>query len=214
MQKLEIFTFNPFSENTYLIYEEGGEACLIDPGCSNSTEQSILKKFLKEKELRVTSLILTHAHIDHIMGYDWAASEFKLVARCHPLEESVFKSGVQTSILYNLPYTEGPKPTFDLQQGMVLNLAGQDWEIRETPGHSPGSVVLINHLMKWVIAGDVLFQGSIGRTDLPGGNHDTLLKSISQQLYSLPDDYKVYPGHGLFTTIGYEKQNNPYIRAT
>lgn len=196
-----------------MIYEEGGEACLIDPGCSNATEQSILKRFIKEHDLRLTSLILTHAHIDHILGYAWAAEEFNLVARCHSLEESVFKSGVQTAMLYNLPYSEGPQPVYDLQQGLVLNLAGEDWEFREAPGHSPGSVVLINHQRKWVIAGDVLFQGSIGRTDLPGGNHDALLKSISQQLYSLPDDYKVYPGHGLFTTIGHEKQNNPFIRA-
>lgn len=212
MLQIHVFTFNPFSENTYLLFNsETREACLFDPGCSNATEQSALKRFLEEKSLSLDHLLLTHAHIDHILGYSWVHDTYKLVAHANEKEITVFQRGVESAMMFGIPYTEGPSLKTDLRHGDTLSLLGEEWELREAPGHSPGSILFICHARKWVIAGDVLFRESIGRSDLPGGNHDTLLHSIQKQLYTLPDDYTVFPGHGPETTIGHEKQFNPFI---
>lgn len=213
MLHLQVFTFNPFSENTYLIYNDEGAACLFDPGCSNAREQSELTSFLKEHRLHLEALFLTHAHIDHILGYAWVYDTYSLKARASEKEIPVFQRGAESAMLFGVAYEEGPGLQTDLHHGDTLNIIGDSWELREAPGHSPGSILFIHHGMKWVIAGDVLFQESIGRTDLPGGNQHALFQSIHKQVYSLPDDYTVFPGHGPETTVGHEKQFNPFLRA-
>jgi len=213
MLQIHVFTFNPFSENTYMVYNmESKEACLFDPGCSNASEQSVVKKFLEERNLKLTHLFLTHAHIDHILGYAWVHDTYKLIARAHEYEIPVFQRGVESALMFGIPYEEGPNLDASLKHGDQLELLGESWELREAPGHSPGSILFINHANKWIIAGDVLFRESIGRTDLPGGNHDALLRSIEKQFYTLPEEYTVFPGHGPETTVGHEKQFNPFIR--
>ncbi|HCS19578.1 MAG TPA: MBL fold hydrolase [Bacteroidetes bacterium] len=212
MLQIQVFTFNPFSENTYLVYNDKGVACLFDPGCSNALEQGELMAFLKDNKLSLESLFLTHAHIDHILGYAWVYETFSLKARANEKEISVFQRGVESAMLFGVPYEAGPGLQVDLHHGDKLQLLGESWELREAPGHSPGSILFINHAMKWVIAGDVLFRESIGRSDLPGGNQHALFQSIQRELYSLPDDYIVFPGHGPETTIGHEKRFNPFVR--
>lgn len=212
MLHLHTFTFNPFSENTYLLYNDNGQACLFDPGCSNASEQSALKSFLKERNLVLEELFLTHAHIDHILGYAWVHETFGLTARANENERAVFKRGRESAALFGIDYQEGPEPIFDLNHGDSLSILGETWELREAPGHSPGSILFIHPENKWIIAGDVLFRESIGRSDLPGGNQQQLLQSIQNQLYSLPEDYVVFPGHGPQTSIGYEKKFNPFVR--
>jgi len=213
MVQIQAFTFNPFSENTYLLFNtETKEACLFDPGCSNATEQATLKRFLKEKSLTLTQLLLTHAHIDHILGYSWVHDTYNLTARANEKEIPVFQRGKESALLFGISYEEGPKLIADLNHGLVLDIVGEKWELREAPGHSPGSILFVCHAKKWVIAGDVLFRESIGRSDLPGGNQEALMRSITRELYSLPDDYTVFPGHGPETSIGHEKQANPFIR--
>lgn len=212
MLKLQVFTFNPFSENTYLLYNDDGAAALFDPGCSNASEQAELMAFLKENKLRLESLFLTHAHIDHILGYSWVYDTFSLKAHANEKEIAVFQRGVESALLFGIPYEAGPGLEVDLNHGDELDILGETWELREAPGHSPGSILFINHTLKWVIAGDVLFRESIGRSDLPGGNQNALFQSIQRELYSLPDTYTVFPGHGPETTIGHEKQFNPFVR--
>lgn len=212
MLQLHVFTFNPFSENTYLLYTENGDACLFDPGCSNASEQSEFKSFLQQKNLRLTELFLTHAHIDHILGYSWIHDQYGLTAHAHENEIPVFQRGIESAMRFGVPYEAGPNLQVDLKHGAKIQICGEEWELRESPGHSPGSILFVCHSKGWVIAGDVLFRESIGRTDLPGGNHESLLRSIQRELYSLPDSFIIYPGHGPETTIGHEKKFNPFIR--
>lgn len=213
MLHIHVFTFNPFSENTYIVYNsESKEACLFDPGCSNAAEQAAVKRFLEERSLSLTQLLLTHAHIDHILGYSWVYDTYKLTAQANEKEIPVFQRGVESALMFGIPYEAGPNLKANLKHGDTLDLLGEKWELREAPGHSPGSILFVCHAKKWVIAGDVLFKESIGRSDLPGGNHDALLHSIERELYSLPHDYMVFPGHGPETSIGHEKQYNPFIR--
>jgi hydroxyacylglutathione hydrolase len=212
MLHLQVFTFNPFSENTYLLYNDEGAASLFDPGCSNAREQAELTRFLKDKGLKIESLFLTHAHIDHILGYAWAHDTFSLRARANEKEIPVFQRGVESALLFGVAYEEGPALQTDLHHGDSVTILGEAWELREAPGHSPGSILFIHPAMKWIIAGDVLFRESIGRSDLPGGDQNALVHSIKTHLYSLPDDYMVFPGHGPETTIGHEKRFNPFVR--
>ncbi|MDX5321626.1 MAG: MBL fold metallo-hydrolase [Bacteroidota bacterium] len=213
MLHIHAFTVNPFSENTYLVYSESGEAALFDPGFSNAFEQSALLRFLEDNNLRLTQLFLTHAHIDHILGYHWVNDHFKLTARGNEKEIPVFQRGKESSALFGIPYTEGPGMKADLHHGDTITIAGETWQLREAPGHSPGSLLFVHEGQGWVICGDVIFRESIGRTDLPGGNYETLMNSIANQVYSLPDHYRLFPGHGPETSVGYEKENNPFIRA-
>ncbi|MBI1222212.1 MAG: MBL fold metallo-hydrolase [Bacteroidetes bacterium] len=212
MLHVQVFTFNPFSENTYILYNDSGEAALFDPGCFNAHEQAMVKSFLEDKNLKLQSLFLTHAHIDHILGYHWVNSTYNLVAHANEKEEPIFKRGLESSLLFGIPYTEGPALIGDLQHKDEIIICGEKVELREAPGHSPGSLLFVLHNQKEVLVGDVIFEESIGRTDLPGGNHETLLASISKEVYSLPDDYVLHPGHGRATTVGHEKRFNPFVR--
>ncbi len=210
--RLVMFTCNPFAENSFLLYQEKGEALLIDAGFSDAREESSLIKFLDENGLKLTAFWNTHAHIDHIMGNAFIHDHFGLLPLLHEAETGVMKRGVESAALYGLRYTPAPEPEEWLKAPGMIKWAGEDFEIRLAPGHSPGSLLFIHHGQRWVLGGDVLFNRSIGRTDLPGGNHQQLLDSIEKQLFTLPDDYTVYPGHGPSTTIGEEKQFNPFLR--
>ncbi|MBK9983396.1 MAG: MBL fold metallo-hydrolase [Saprospiraceae bacterium] len=205
-------TFNPFEENTYIIYSESGDCIIIDPGCFDDTERSELIDFVKENNLKPVRLINTHCHIDHILGNAFVASEYSIGLEIHEGELPVLKAGMAVAGMYGVPYNPSPAPQKFVRENDVIELDGIGLKVLFTPGHSPASICFYNEQDKWVIGGDVLFYESIGRTDLPGGDHDTLLKSIRTQLFTLPDDTAVYPGHGPKTTIGYERMFNPYLR--
>ena len=210
--QVHLFTFNPFQENTFLIIAPSRECIIIDPGCFDDDERTALETFIRDNALKPVRLINTHCHIDHILGNAFVAKTWNLGLEMHEGELKVLDSGMNVAGMYGLPYEPSPKPTSFLVEGDEVVLDGYKMKVLLTPGHSPASICLYNEVDGWVIAGDVLFYESIGRTDLPGGDHQTLLKSIREQLFVLPNETIVYPGHGQDTKVGYEKMFNPWMQ--
>lgn len=212
MLQIAKFTFSPIQENTYVLYTEAGEAALVDPGCYFDTEKKELGEFIESKKLQVQYLLQTHCHLDHVFGLQWAADTFGLQPHMHPQEEMVLQWGPASATMWNLPFDCYTGPFHPLAGGQKLLLGKEALQVLFTPGHSPGHVCFYHPAQQVVIAGDVLFEGSIGRTDLPGGHMPTLLQSIQQQLMVLPDATIVHPGHGPATTIGEERKSNPFLQ--
>ncbi len=204
------FTVNPFQENTYICHDEG-EAAVIDPGFSNAYERQDASKYLKDNELTVTKLLLTHGHIDHIIDCAYWADTTKLSFAMHEEDVPLLMGAQQQAMMFGVRMATPPEPGQLLTVDDTIQIGGSTWEIRHTPGHSPGSICFVDHNNGFVIGGDVLFAGSIGRTDLWRGSMPTLLHSIRSQLLSLPDETIVYSGHGPATTIGRERTSNPFL---
>jgi glyoxylase-like metal-dependent hydrolase (beta-lactamase superfamily II) len=209
--QVHYITFNPFEENTYFVTSPKGECIIIDPGCFDEAERQELNAFISENKLKPVLLINTHCHIDHILGNAFISNEYNLGLEIHEGELPVLNAGMAVAGMYGIPYNPSPQPIKYLKEGDVVEMGNVKLKVLFTPGHSPASICLYNEADKWIIAGDVLFYESIGRTDLPGGNYDTLISSIRTQLFTLPDDVIVYPGHGPETTIGHEKKYNPFV---
>ena len=205
------FTFNPFSENTYLMIGEHNSCLVVDHGMMDDEEAGILDEFIKERGLELNQMILTHGHIDHVLGMKAIEDRYGLIARAHVDSKPVYDACPRVAEMYGVPYFPGKDPKYDLSLEDGLSLDGEPIELRHVPGHAPGHVVLIDHGSKQVVAGDTLFQNSIGRTDLPGGDHELLLRKIREELFTLDDDYRVWPGHGPSTSIGEEKVSNPFL---
>ncbi|MBK9104642.1 MAG: MBL fold metallo-hydrolase [Saprospiraceae bacterium] len=205
-------TFNPFQENTYIISAPSGECIIIDPGCFDQVERDELVQMISGLGLKPVRLINTHCHIDHILGNAFVAKTWGLGLEIHQGELPVLESGKMVSGMYGVPYDISPQPASFLNEGDDIILDGHIMKVLFTPGHSPASICFYNATDGWVIGGDVLFYESIGRTDLPGGDHQTLLRSIRTQLFVLPNETVVYPGHGPSTKIGYEKMFNPFMQ--
>lgn len=212
--KVVSLTFNAFQENTYVVYEtDSKEAIIFDPGCYNSTEEQQLVQTIKEFDLRPVKLINTHCHLDHVFGNAFVAEKFGLDLGIHRLEQDILASAPFLTQAYGLPaMVPSPGPAYFLEEGEELVLGQATFSLLLTPGHSPGSLCFYNAEDGYVIAGDVLFAGSIGRTDLPGGDYDTLMGSLHGKLMRLPDNTLIYPGHGPSTTIGKERIDNPFLR--
>ena len=209
--RIDTFTFNPFQENTYVLSDDTKECIIVDPGCYDLAEEKELLGFIELNKLKPVRLINTHAHIDHIFGNKLIAETFKLELELHPLDLPILAAANMTAKKYGLSYTESPEATKLIKEGDIISFGNTQLEILHIPGHAPGHVVFLNNETKDIIGGDVLFRGSIGRTDLPGGNHEDLIEHIKNKLFVLDDEVKVYPGHGPLTTIGYEKKNNPFF---
>lgn len=206
------FVFNPFQENTYIIYDETKECVIIDPGCFISGERRKLTDFITKNDLKPVRLLNTHCHLDHVFSNAFVAETYALGLECHELEVPVLERYPAVAEQYGMPgQTPSPMPSAFLKAGDVVSFGNTHLEVIFTPGHSPGSVSFYERGAQYVIAGDVLFHRSIGRTDLPGGDHKTLIRSITTQLLPLGDDVKVYSGHGQATTIGYERVYNPFL---
>lgn len=212
MIELKTFTFNPFQENTYVLWDESLECIIIDPGCYNNEEEIELKTFISDQQLKPVKVVNTHCHIDHILGNAFCVDYYKIPLLYHALEEHIMAGARGSAAMFGVRLTESPKADTFLEAGVPVTFGNSKLDVVFTPGHSPGSVCLIADQEDFVIGGDVLFQLSIGRTDLPGGDHDTLLNSIRKELFTLPDYYIVYPGHGPNTEIGFEKKSNPFLR--
>jgi len=211
MIQIQRFVFNDFQENTYLLWDESLHCAIIDPGCYKLEEKSDLQNFISEKSLIPSLLLNTHCHIDHILGNNFIAQQYHLELSAHKKETAVLNVGVQTALMYHIPYDPSPQIKQYLDEGDHIAFGNSTLEVLFTPGHSPASISLLCRDSKILIAGDVLFQGSIGRTDLPGGNFETLTRVIRSKFFTLPDDIIVYPGHGSPTTIGIEKKTNPFF---
>lgn len=211
MLHLQSFVFNAFQENTYVLYDDTKQCVIIDPGCYAAAEQQQLANFIESNELTPVKLLNTHCHIDHILGNNFVSKKFNIGLEIHEADLPTLLATTEYGHLYGFTVDPSPQPTRFIQNNETITFGNTDLEVRFTPGHAPGHVVFIHHNERFVINGDVLFYNSIGRTDLPGGDHNTLVKSIHQELFTLPDDYIVYTGHGPSTTIGEEKKNNPFV---
>jgi glyoxylase-like metal-dependent hydrolase (beta-lactamase superfamily II) len=212
MVKILSFTFNPFSENTYILFDESNRCVIIDPGCSNSAEENTILAAIKQYNLIPEVLFNTHCHIDHVLGNAFAARRYALPLEIHEREIPILDSLEQTARYFGMPVEEpSPAPGRFIEVDEVITFGKTRLEVLFTPGHSPGSISFYCREAQFIIAGDVLFQGSIGRTDLPGGDYDMLINSIKTQLLTLDDTVKVYAGHGPATTIGGERKRNPFL---
>jgi hydroxyacylglutathione hydrolase len=208
--KVESFVFNPFQENTYVLYDETKECVVIDPGCIESEETRQLASFIENNNLKVKLLLNTHCHVDHVLGNDFVKEKYKVDFLIHESDLPVLKAVRAYAPSYGFYQYKETEPDRFLKEGDVITFGKQSLNVLFVPGHAPGHVAFYNEREKIVIAGDVLFYNSIGRTDLPGGDYDTLITSIHEKLFTLPDDVIVYPGHGPETSIGFEKRTNPF----
>lgn len=210
MLKIKVFIFSPIQENTYVLYNEKNECLIIDPGCYFPEERQELKAFIDKNGLIPQKLLNTHCHLDHVFGNKFVADTFGLTLHLHPKEKVVLQFAPTSGLMYEMPFDNYQGELIFLNEGDKITLGEDELEIILAPGHSPGSICFYCKGQQFIIGGDVLFNGSIGRTDLPMGDHQTLINSIKQKLFVLPDDVIVYSGHGPETTIGNEKKFNPF----
>jgi hydroxyacylglutathione hydrolase len=212
MFKIKFFTFNPIGENTYILYNESKQCIIIDPGCYFEEENEQLKGFITQNELNPTQLLNTHCHLDHVFGNKMISETYHLTLQMHEKEKPVLAYAPTSGLMYNMPFDNYVGEFILLKEGDTVLLGQDELKVIEVPGHSPGSICFYCAKQNFLIGGDVLFQGSIGRTDLPLGDHETLLLHIKNKLLVLPEETVVHSGHGLPTTIGAEKANNPYLQ--
>ena len=213
MLNVKKFTFNPFSENTYVVTDEFKNAVIIDPGCYYKAEHNELDNYVLKNNLKLKSILHTHSHLDHMFGTAYLADKYNLDLWICKEDLVTYQSYEKVCEVYGVPITFSPNPTpkfFDLKQ--LIQIDGIKFEILFVPGHSPGHVAFYNKENNFLINGDCLFENSIGRTDLPRGNHQQLIDSIKNEIFILPDETLVYCGHGNETTIKAEKSSNPFLR--
>ncbi len=212
MLTVSAFSFNPFSENTYLIHNENNECIIIDPGCSNNQEKHLLEHYIHSNDLKPRHIFLTHTHIDHVMGLQFAKTKWNIPIIAHPLAAKGITTTEMVGKMYGIPVDTPPDIDEFKTEGDVLTLGVHTLELLFCPGHAPDHLVLYSPDEGFAIVGDVIFNGSIGRTDLPGGNYDVLMESIHTKLLVLPENTVLYPGHGIQTTIKQEISNNPFLK--
>jgi len=206
-------TFNPFQENTYIVYDETKECIIFDPGMYTSEERKKFVEFIEQNELKPVRLINTHCHIDHVFGNNYVHQKYNLPLEIHKGELPVLEAVPMVCTMYGIPYSDpSPMPASFIEEGDIIEFGNTKLEALFTPGHSPASLSFYCKEGGFVIAGDVLFHQSIGRTDLPGGDFATLIGSIKDKLFPLGDDVIAYPGHGPETKIGHEKANNSFLQ--
>ncbi|MFO7842464.1 MAG: MBL fold metallo-hydrolase [Bacteroidales bacterium] len=211
MLKIKTFVFNPFQENTFLLYDETNECVIIDAGNHNLNEKNELFTFIEEQKLTPKYLINTHCHIDHIMGNADVMEKYNIPSIAHQDDLPLIERANDMALAFGFQVKEPPKPNKFVVDGENITFGSSILEVRHVPGHSPGSIAIIANDERFAVVGDVLFKGSIGRTDLPGGDYNTLINSIKQKLFILDDEFVVYPGHGDSTTIHHEKSTNPFF---
>ena len=212
MLKIKSFEFSPIQENTYIIYNEFNDCIIIDPGCYFDEEKEQLSGFIDKMNLKPVMLLNTHCHLDHVFGNKYVADTYGLLLQIHPKEKAVLDFAPSSGLMYNLPFDNYTGEIKYIHERGNISLGEDVMQILSTPGHSPGSISFYSEADGFVISGDALFYRSIGRTDLPGGNHEQLLQSIRESLFVLPAETKVYSGHGPSTTIGEEIKENPFLR--
>jgi len=211
MTQIKSFIFNPFRENTYILFDESNECVVIDAGCNDTNEQLLLITFIEEKGLNVKKILNTHCHIDHILGNAFLVEKFNVPSIAHQDDLPLLQRANDMAIAFGFNIQKPPMPTVWVNHNDIIEFGNTKLKVLHVPGHSPGCIAFYCEKDGFVIVGDVLFKGSIGRTDLPGGDYDTIINSIEQNLFSLPENVVVYSGHGEKTTIGFEKNTNPFF---
>lgn len=205
------FVVNPLRENSYLLYDETRECVFIDAGYFYEEEFEEVAAFIEANRLIPVKLINTHCHFDHLMGVEFARQKYQVPFCCHPEDGFLIERASQQAGMFGFTMSQPGPSDNQILEGDEIRFGNSVLTTIHVPGHSPGHVVFYSEADKFLIAGDVLFYGSIGRTDLPGGNYEQLVGNIRQKLLVLPRDVKVYSGHGPETTIGFEKDNNPFL---
>ncbi len=212
MLSIQRFVFNFASENTYILYNENKNAWIIDPGNMNDQETYAISNFITENKLNIQKILLTHAHIDHVLGLQWAFDTYKVPVILHKDDQEVLDMLSASGARFGFQVPPVKVETIYINEGDELELDGEKFKIYHVPGHSPGSIVYHHEARKFMISGDVIFEGSIGRTDLYKGNYEQLIDGIKTKLLILDDETQVFSGHGNSTTIGFEKQHNPFLK--
>ncbi len=211
MITIKNFIFNELEVNAFVLHDESGACLIVDPGCKNPVQQQNLKKYITENSLHPECIVLTHGHFDHVAGTAWTKSEFSCPVLMHKDDLFLLRDSVQHAALFGITVEAPPLPDRYLNGGDHITLGTTDISILHVPGHSPGSICLYMASDNLLICGDVLFKGSIGRTDLFGGDYDLLIRGIKEKLMTLPRETEVWPGHGPSTTIGAEYDTNPFL---
>jgi len=210
--QLKSFCFNTFQENTYIIWDSEGIGVIIDPGCYAYEERQTLKQFISDNNIQLQAILNTHAHIDHVLGVEFVKNEYQIPFYLHPKEAVILKDAANRAQVYGFPHYQPADVDVWYTDNEVLEFGTMKIKILFVPGHAPGHVALYLEGEEKLIAGDVLFRRSVGRTDFPLCSHEDLMNSIRTQLYTLSDSVEVFPGHGGKTTIGEEKIHNPFIK--
>lgn len=214
MITIEKLVFNHWQENTYVLHDETGEAVLIDCGCYFEDEGKKLVEFLDSKGLKLVKLLNTHLHIDHVLGNQFVQKQFNLLTEAHRDDEFLIEETANYAFRLGLEGVQTPPGVGKfLEDGEIIKFGNSELKVLHIPGHSPGSVCYYSEEQKFLIAGDVLFFESIGRTDLPYWNYEQLMEGIKNKILTLEDDIKVFPGHGPETSIGHERKNNIFLRS-
>ncbi|MBD1395282.1 MBL fold metallo-hydrolase [Mucilaginibacter glaciei] len=211
MAMIHSFVNNPYQENTYLLYDDTLECAIIDPGMYTAAEQNAVVNFIKNKNLKPVLLLNTHCHVDHVLANKFVFDQYGLKPQFHKGESEVLEAVIAYAPAMGFKYDASPLPDEYLPETGAITFGNTELQLIFAPGHSPAHLCFYDKADNLLVGGDVLFRESIGRADLPGGNYSTLVKNIEEKLFVLPDDCTVYPGHGPETTIGHEKQHNPYL---
>jgi hydroxyacylglutathione hydrolase len=211
MISVQSFTFNEFQENTYVLYDETGECVIIDPGCFSPSEERELSGFISRHQLKPVKLLNTHCHIDHVLGNTFVSELYKIPFYLHEDELFTYNDTLRWTALFGIPPLVVPENKVFITEKDTIEFGNSILQIALAPGHSKASLVFYNKKELFAISGDVLFLESVGRTDLAGGNYETLMQSIQTQLMIWPDEMKIYSGHGHPTSIGHERRFNPFL---
>ncbi len=211
MLRIHKFVFSPIQENTYILSNEKNECIIIDPGTYFDDEKDQLVNYIEKNRFIPTHLLNTHCHLDHVFGNKFIAEKYLLKLQIHANEKKVLDYAPTSGLMYNMPFDNYEGDLIFFKEGDIIRLGDDELLVIEAPGHSPGHVCFYCAKQHFIIGGDVLFKQSIGRTDLPGGNHELLLKNIRTKLFVLPDETIIYSGHGESTSIGHEKLHNPFL---
>lgn len=211
--KIKTFTVNPFQMNSYVYYcEEAKEGVIIDPGYFENYEENKLMDFVNKSGIRITEILLTHGHIDHVLGNTFARDTFEVLSYLHSEDKFLYDNAVQQGSIFGIGISPLPNTETFAQEGQRFRVGSNVLKVLHTPGHSPGGVCYIDDIEKIIFPGDVIFRNSIGRTDLAGGDYNILINSIKNKLFAIcGDDYEIYPGHMEPTTVGREKRYNPFL---
>lgn len=211
MIKIEKFTVNPLAENSYILSDESGECIFVDPGFSSEEEYDEVRNYISESKLRPVKIVNTHCHFDHILGVEFVRSEYHIPFYAHPDDAFLVDGAAMQAKSFGFEMKAVQPIDHFLSENDTVGFGNSALKILHIPGHAPGHVVLYAETDGFVVAGDVLFYGSIGRTDLPRGDYNTLISGIKTKLFLLPDDTRVYCGHGPETSLGFEKNTNPFL---
>jgi len=211
MIKIQPFVFNAFQVNTYVLSDETGECIIVDAACYTQKEKDSIDQYITSNHLRPVKLINTHCHVDHVLGMKHVVTKYKTTVEAHEADVPLLSDAKNHGVIFGFDVEEPPVVTGYLTEGKDVTFGNSTLKSFHVPGHSPGSIAFYNPEQKFVITGDVLFKGSIGRTDLPGGDYDQLMQSIYKKLMTLPPETEVFPGHGPSTTIHEEALSNPFL---